>query len=72
MKPTHTTANPRIPGHTEQKGIFPTVYTRQLMVSGADEMTTDDIDAYVEAEQGGRDEDDGPAGALAPVGSQAR
>ena len=33
MKPTPTTATPRIPGHADQKGIFPAVYTRQLMVS---------------------------------------
>ena len=33
MKPTPTSAIPRIPGHADQEGIFPTVYARQLMVS---------------------------------------
>ena len=33
MTPAATSATPRIPGHADQKGIFPTVYTRQLMVS---------------------------------------
>jgi hypothetical protein len=31
--PATTTATPRIPGHADQKGIFPAVCTRQLMVS---------------------------------------
>jgi hypothetical protein len=33
--PATTTATPRIPGHAGQKGIFPAVYARQLMVSRA-------------------------------------
>jgi hypothetical protein len=35
---------------------------------GADKIITDSIDAHVEAEQGRRDDDDGPAGALVPAG----
>jgi hypothetical protein len=31
--PAITTATPRIPGHADQKGIFPAVYTLQLIVS---------------------------------------
>ncbi|MGB6582625.1 MAG: hypothetical protein WBF34_32420 [Streptosporangiaceae bacterium] len=35
---------------------------------GADKIITDSIDAHVEAEQGRRDDDDGPAGASVPAG----
>ncbi len=39
---------------------------------GADQAITNAIDSHVQAEQHGRDEDDGQAGALAPGGLMAR
>jgi len=35
---------------------------------GADKIITENIDAHVEAERGKRDDDDGAAGVLVPVG----
>jgi hypothetical protein len=41
---------------------------RQHQARGADRVITDSIDAHVEAERGGGDDDDGTAGVLVPVG----
>jgi hypothetical protein len=43
---------------------------RQHQARGADRVITDSIDAHVEAERGGGDDDDGTVGVLVPVGSQ--
>jgi integrase len=51
-------------GHDSQRAAL--IYQHEAR--GADKMITDTIDAHVEAEQGGRDDNDGPAGVLVPAG----
>ena len=51
-------------GHDSERAAL--IYQHQAR--GADKIITDSIDSHVEAEQGGRDDDDGPAGALVPAG----
>jgi integrase len=52
-------------GHDSERAAM--IYQHEAR--GADQAITSAIDAHVQAEQDGRtDEDDGPAGALAPVG----
>jgi integrase len=51
-------------GHDSERAAL--IYQHEAR--GADKMITDTIDAYVEAEQGERDDNDGPAGVLVPAG----
>jgi len=51
-------------GHDSERAAL--IYQHEAR--GADKMITDTIDAHVEAEQGGQDDDDGPAGVLVPAG----
>jgi integrase len=51
-------------GHDSERAAL--IYQHEAR--GADKIITDSIDAHVEAEQGRRDDDDGPAGALVPAG----
>jgi integrase len=51
-------------GHDSERAAL--IYQHEAR--GADKVITDTIDAHVEAEQGGRDDDDGPSGVLVPVG----
>jgi integrase len=51
-------------GHDSERAAL--VYQHQAR--GADKIITDHIDAHVEAERGRKDDDDGTAGVLAPVG----
>ena len=51
-------------GHDSERAAL--IYQHEAR--GADKRITDNIDAHVESEQGGRDDDDGPAGVLVPAG----
>jgi chemotaxis response regulator CheB len=51
-------------GHDSERAAL--IYQHEAR--GAEKMITDTIDAHVEAEQGARGDDDGPAGVLVPVG----
>jgi integrase len=51
-------------GHDSERAAL--IYQHEAR--GADKVITDNIDAHVEAEQGRRDDDDGSAGVLVPVG----
>jgi integrase len=51
-------------GHDSERAAL--IYQHEAR--GADKMITDTIDAHVEAEQGARGDDDGPAGVLVPAG----
>ena len=51
-------------GHDSERAAL--IYQHEAR--GADKIITDSIDAHVEAEQGRRDDDDGPPGALVPAG----
>jgi integrase len=51
-------------GHDSERAAL--IY--QHRARGADKIITDSIDAHVEIERGEPDDDDGPAGVLAPVG----
>ena len=51
-------------GHDSERAAL--IYQHEAR--GADKMITDTIDAHVEAEQGARGDNDGPAGVLVPAG----
>jgi integrase len=51
-------------GHDSERAAL--IYQHEAR--GADKMITDTIDAHVEAGQGGRDDEEGPAGVLVPAG----
>jgi hypothetical protein len=51
-------------GHDSERAAL--IYQHQAR--GADKIITSNIDAHVEAERGRRDDDDGTAGVLVPVG----
>lgn len=55
-------------GHDSERAAL--IYQHQAR--GADRIITDSIDAHVEAERRGGDDDYGTPGVLVPVGSQAR
>jgi integrase len=51
-------------GHDSERAAL--IYQHQAR--GADKLITSNIDAHVEAERGRKDDDDGTAGVLVPVG----
>jgi len=55
-------------GHDSERAAL--IYQHEAR--GADKIITDSIDSHVQAEQGRRDDDDGPPGASVPVGLAQR
>ena len=51
-------------GHDSERAAL----IHQHRARGADKIITDNIDAHVEAERKRKDDDDGTAGALVPIG----